>query len=104
MEKVVGINGNLTENKIKNKKNISYILTFTDVIGFFACELDTYENLDIYDSNSTSFNIVENSKLLKNFPIRKDFDKSKYKHYQLFTYDDIIKNENSWKYNNNICP
>jgi hypothetical protein len=81
------INGYLAD-KIKEKKWIPYSLVFHKVIAYFSCELDTYENIDAYGYlDYTDFNVVENSQWLTNFPIRKDFDKSLYKHYQLFTYN-----------------
>ena len=81
------INGYLAD-KIKDEKWIPYTLIFHRVIAYFSCELDTYENIDAYGHlDYTDFNIVENSQWLANLPIRKDFDKSLYKHYQLFTYD-----------------
>lgn len=81
------INGNLAD-KIKNDKWFTYTLTFHRVITYFCCELDTYENIDNYGYlDYSDFNVIENSKWLANFPIREDFDKSIYNHYQLFTYD-----------------
>lgn len=81
------INGWLAE-KIRNDRFIPYKLTFHRVTAYFVCELDTYENIDSSAHLDWScFNVVENSKWLENFPIRKDFDKSIYKHYQVFTYD-----------------
>lgn len=81
------INGGLAE-KIKTEKFIPYKLTFNRVITYFVCELDTYENIDnSAHLDYSCFNIVENSKWLESLPVRKDFDKSIYKHYQVFTYD-----------------
>lgn len=81
------INGNLASN-IKDSKWIPYTLSFHRVIAYFACELDSYENMDSYGHlDYTDFNIIENSQWLADFPLREDFDKSEYKHYQLFTYD-----------------
>jgi hypothetical protein len=74
---------------------IPYKLTFMRVLSCFFCELDTYENLVDTKSNS-SFDLIENSAWLESLPIRKDYDKSAYKHYRLFTYDivyDIIAME-----------
>ena len=81
------INGQLAE-KIKTDRFLPYRLTFHRVLAYFVCELDTYENIDnTAHLDYSCFNIVENSKWLENLPIRKDFDKSIYKHYQVFTYD-----------------
>lgn len=81
------INGLLAE-KIRDERWIPYTLTFHRVIACFFSELDTYENMDTYGHlDFTDFNIVENSQWLANLPIREDFDKSLFKHYQLFTYD-----------------
>lgn len=81
------INGNLASN-INEDKWIPYKLTFNRVLTYFSCELDTYENIDnsshLYYSD---FNLIENSNWLKHIPIRKDFDSSIFRHYQLFTYD-----------------
>lgn len=81
------INGFLAE-KIKADRFIPYKLVFKRVIAYFTCELDTYENIDnSAHLDYSCFNIVEGSKWLESLPIRKDFDKSVYKHYQVFTYD-----------------
>lgn len=81
------INGNLA-SKIRDSKWIPYTLSFHRVIAYFSCELDSYENMDPYGHlDYTDFNVVENSKWLADFPMREDFEKSDYKHYQLFTYD-----------------
>ena len=81
------INGILAD-KIKEEKWIPYTLAFHDVIAFFSCESDTYENMDRYGHfDRTDFNVVENSKWLAEIPIREDYERSAYKHYQLFTYD-----------------
>ncbi len=81
------INGYLAE-KIKKEKFIPYKLVFKRVIAYFVCELDTYENIDnSAHLDYSCFNIVEGSKWLESLPVRRDFDKSLYKHYQVFTYD-----------------
>ena len=81
------INGWLAE-KIKAEKFIPYQLDFHRVIAYFVCELDTYENIDnSAHLDYSSFNIVEGSKWLESLPMRQDFDKSVYRHYQVFTYD-----------------
>lgn len=70
---------------------ISYELTFKRVLSYFACELDTYENLvETSHLNDSSFDIIEQSSWLRSFPIRKDFDRSMYKHYRIFTYDVVF--------------
>lgn len=81
------INGFLAE-KIKADRFIPYEITFKRIIAYFVCELDTYENIDnSAHLDYSCFNIVEGSKWLESLPVRKDFDKSIYKHYQVFTYD-----------------
>lgn len=88
------INGSLAGNiadRFKDKEWIPYTLTFHRVIACFSCELDTYDNMGICGhSVHTVFNIVEDSKWLADIPIREDLDRSIYKHYQLFTYDDVF--------------
>ena len=60
------------------------------VLAFFACELDTYENMaELGHSDHSSFDLVENSSWLESLPVREDFDKDIYQHYRLFTYDDV---------------
>lgn len=84
------INGYLA-SKIRAEKWIPYTLKFSRVLAYFACELDTYENLcgtgylDYGD-----FTVVENSERLAKLPIREDFDRSIYKHYRVFTYDTVF--------------
>ncbi|MBD5159266.1 MAG: GNAT family N-acetyltransferase [Ruminococcus sp.] len=81
------INGHLVE-KIKTDDFITYRLIFHRVLAYFVCELDTYENIDnSAHLDYSSFNIVKGSKWLESFPVRSDFDKSLYRHYQVFTYD-----------------
>lgn len=81
------INGRLTE-KLKTDDFITYRLTFHRVLTYFVCELDTYENIDnSAHLDYSSFNIVDGSKWLESLPVRSDFDKSLYRHYQVFTYD-----------------
>ena len=84
------INGNLAR-KINEDKWIPYNLIFHCVIAYFSCEIDTYENIDTYNHlDCSDFNWVKNSQWLATFPIRKDFEKSIYKHYQVFTYDYVF--------------
>ncbi|MDE7136832.1 MAG: hypothetical protein K2O29_00010, partial [Ruminococcus sp.] len=81
------INGFLAE-KIKTDRFLPYQLTFHRVVTYFVCKLDTYENIDrSAHLDYSCFNIVENSQWLESLPIRRDFDKSLYNHYQIFTYD-----------------
>lgn len=84
------ING-LLASKIHTEKWIPYTLVFHRVIAHFACELDSYENLngtEYLDSGDLS--VIENSGRLEKFPIRKDFDRSVYKHFRVFTYDVVF--------------
>jgi len=67
---------------------LPYKLTFMQVLACFCCELDTYENL-VNTTPSSSFVLMENSAWLEALPIRYDYDKKAYKHYRLFTYDDV---------------
>ena len=84
------INGHLISKHRDEKDWFPYIITFRQVLAYFACELDTYENLagteHPYDS---SFDLIEDSTWLESLPVREDFDKSIYRHYRLFTYDDV---------------
>lgn len=84
------INGHLA-SKIRNDKWIPFTFTFHRVIAYFSCEIDTYENIDTYNYlNHSDFILVNNSQWLAAFPIRKDFNKSIFKHYQVFTYDYVF--------------
>ncbi len=75
----------------KKLKLISYELIFKRVLSYFVCELDTYENLaGASYLNDSSFDIIEQSSWLRRFSIRKDFDRSIYKHYRIFTYDMVF--------------
>ena len=63
-------------------------LTFTG--AYFTCELDTYENLAGTEYlDGSSFDLIEDSSWLKSLPVREDSDKSFYRHYRLFTYDNV---------------
>ena len=67
-----------------------YTLTFRQVLAYFTCELDTYENLaETGHLNRSSFDLIEDSTWLKSLPVREDFNKGIYQHYRLFTYDDV---------------
>ena len=60
------------------------------VLAYFACELGTYENLaGMGHLDGSSFDLIEDSTWLKSLPVREDFDKGIYRHYRLFTYDDV---------------
>ena len=84
------ING-LLASKICSEKWIPYTLVFHRVIAHFACELDTYENLCGTEYlDSSDFTVIENSGQLERLPIRKDFDKSAYKHFRVVTYDVVF--------------
>lgn len=84
------INGHLA-NKIKLSKWIPFNLAFHNMIAYCSCEIDTYFNIYFDKSKINSdFNLLENSEWLKTLSISKDFDKSKYKHYQVFTYDYVF--------------
>lgn len=84
------INGYLA-SKIRDEKWIPYTLKFSRVLAYFACELDTYENLCGTDYlDHSDFTVIENSERLAKFPIRSDFDKSIYKHFRVFTYDVVF--------------
>lgn len=82
------INGYLVSMHKNEKRWFPYTLTFQRVLAYFACELDTYENLAGTEHlDGSSFDLIENSSWLKSLPVREDFDKSVYRHYRLFTYD-----------------
>ena len=67
-----------------------YTLTFRQVLAYFTCELDTYENMAGTEYlDGSSFDLIEDSTWLKSLPVREDFDKGIYRHYRLFTYDDV---------------
>lgn len=60
------------------------------MLAYFACELDTYENMAMPGHpDDSSFDLIEDSSWLKSLPVREDFDKDIYQHYRLFTYDDV---------------
>lgn len=85
------VNSKLIETK-KGKDDISYILTFRNVIYYQCCEIDTYINEVKMNS---SFDLVENSNLMKELKNGRKSSKIKeeHKHYVLQTYDyvyDII--------------
>lgn len=84
------INGNLVSLHRNEKDWFSYTLTFRQVLAYFACELDTYEKLtETGCLNRSSFDLIEDSTWLKSLPVREDFNKDIYRHYRLFTYDDV---------------
>ena len=84
------INGNLVSLHRNEKDWFSYTLTFRQVLAYFACELGTYEKLtETGCLNRSSFDLIEDSTWLKSLPVREDFDKGIYRHYRLFTYDDV---------------
>ena len=85
------INGHLVSQHRDEKKWFPYTLTFRRVLACFSCELDTYENLaGTGHLNDSSFDLIEDSSWLKSLPVREDFDKDIYRHYRLFTYDDVF--------------
>ncbi|MDE7398614.1 MAG: hypothetical protein K2N06_03710 [Oscillospiraceae bacterium] len=76
-------------SKIREEKWIPYKLMFKGVISHFVCELDTYESLMGFVGCS-DFAIIENSEMMSKIPIRSDYDKSRYKHFRVFTYDYVF--------------
>ncbi|MGN0691735.1 MAG: hypothetical protein ACI4K7_05260 [Oscillospiraceae bacterium] len=82
------INGLLAE-KVGEAKQIEYTLTFNGVIAYYVCELDTYLNADKAAAEHSDFDVVENSEWLESLPIRTDIDKTIYRHYRVFTYDNV---------------
>ena len=84
------INGHLISQCRDEKDWFPYTLTFRQVLAYFTCELDTYENLAGTEYlDGSSFDLIEDSTWLKSLPVREDFDKGIYRHYRLFTYDDV---------------
>ena len=84
------INGHLISQHRDEKDWFPYTLTFRQVLAYFTCELDTYENLAGTEYlDGSSFDLIEDSTWLKSLPVREDFDKGIYQHYRLFTYDDV---------------
>ena len=82
------INGHLVSMHKSEKRWLPYTLTFQRVLAYFACELDTYENLaGMGHLDGSSFDLIEDSTWLKSLSVREDFDKDLYQHYRLFTYD-----------------
>lgn len=80
------INGSLA-GKAAQGEWISFRLIFQNVIAYFACELDTYENLSEIGG---CFGVIENSGQLEKLPVRRDYDKSEYKHFKVCTYDFVF--------------
>ncbi len=84
------INGHLISQCRDEKNWFPYTLTFRQVLAYFTCELDTYENMAGTEYlDGSSFDLIEDSTWLKSLPVREDFDKGIYRHYRLFTYDDV---------------
>lgn len=85
------INGSLT-SKIQAGIWIPYELIFRQVIKYFSCELDTYEEdkNENYGMNEGSLFIIKDSSYLKNIPVRYDYKKYDYKHFVVCTYDFIF--------------
>lgn len=82
------INGSLISKYNNEKRWFPYKLVFQHVLAYFSCELDTYENLSGTDyPYSSNFDFMEDSMWMQKFPIREDFEKERYKHFRLFTYD-----------------
>lgn len=80
------INGRLLDNG--KDAYIKYEFEFKKVVSMFTCELDTY---DAMNTNSVySFEIIENSKYLKNIAANDELDIKSLKHYRLKTYDDVF--------------
>ena len=84
------INGNLISQHRDEKDWFPYTLTFRRVMTYFACELDTYENLvGTEHLDGSSFDLIEDSSWLKSLLVWEDFNKDIYRHYRLFTYDAV---------------
>ena len=69
------------ENNIQGKIKVSLRDIYSDENHVL---LDETGHLD-----GSSFDLIEDSTWLKSLPVREDFDKGIYRHYRLFTYDDV---------------
>lgn len=84
------ISSKLNTRGINERNWFPYQLTFKQVLAYFSCEVDTYENLTADGQlEPSSFNLVTKSDWLKSLPIRAGYDKTAYQHYNLFTYDRV---------------
>ena len=79
------INSSLAENS-QNKKWIPYTLKFRGVTIYYACDTDTYYDME-NPKKESSFCIIEKSKWLARLPISNAENKAISKHYRLYTYD-----------------
>ena len=78
------INSHLISQHRDEKDWFPYTLTFRRVLTYFACELDTYENLaETGHLDGSSFDLIEDSTWLKSLSVREDFNKDIYRHYRL---------------------
>ena len=67
------INGHLVSQHRDEKDWFPYTLTFRQVLAYFTCELDTYENLAGTEYlDGSSFDLIEDSTWLKSLPVRED--------------------------------
>lgn len=83
------INGDLCSKNNSNRDWIPYQLCFDYPIIFSCCELDLYKETDLV----SSFDILENSKLIANIH-QKDYGrkfKDEFKHYIFATYDYVFE-------------
>ncbi len=82
------LNSHLCSKSVDKNEWIKYSLTFVGILSFQMVELDFADF-----RGKSSFDLVLNSKLLKNFEKYDSANKvkSEHKHYFLQTYDDIFE-------------
>lgn len=87
--RLIGINRNRPNQDLTF---IPYLLKFERVIAMASCELDTHENAVQRHSEAewASFVEVQDSPWLNQLPIRKDIDRSIYRHFRIYTYDVVF--------------
>lgn len=86
-----GINGHLISVHQEVQDWFTYTLTFRQVVAYFCCELETYTNyLGGKFQYVSSFDVIEESHLLKSLLLSDDLNKGIYRHYRLFTYDEVF--------------
>ncbi|MFR1478974.1 MAG: hypothetical protein ACLSB9_26365 [Hydrogeniiclostridium mannosilyticum] len=82
------INGALASKTEEKRDWFLFKLVFQQVLASFSCELDTYENLAGSNAfEDSGFDRIDHSAWLQSLPVRKDFEKDRYQHYRLLTYD-----------------
>lgn len=86
----INVDAKWVTNPPRGNREFDCVLQFKGVISMFQAELDTYYATNKCLSTQSCFEQIEGSPYLRKLKIREDYEQYDYKHYRLWTYDDVF--------------